>query len=195
MTTTDAARPDALQPRADRPRGRQRHARDLLADRPRGARRAATRVEDDCARRVHVGLHQGRAPEARQALREGQGRPVERAHRPALGDRGRPGAARLRDLPRGRAGHASGIPTSPAPRSRSGARRSGSQFNVENQNWTLSQFMHGEQGALLCTAKIVETVPWIDAKYYAATQVDRRGAPRRGLQPLPATRSARATTR
>ncbi len=31
--------------------------------------------------------------------------------------------------------------------------------------------MHGEQGALMCTAKIVETVPWIDAKYYAATQV------------------------
>ncbi|HEV3213714.1 MAG TPA: ferritin-like domain-containing protein [Acidimicrobiales bacterium] len=45
------------------------------------------------------------------------------------------------------------------------------RFNVENQNWTLSQFMHGEQGALMCTAKIVETVPWIDAKYYAATQV------------------------
>ena len=44
-------------------------------------------------------------------------------------------------------------------------------FNVEQQNWTLSQFMHGEQGALMCTAKIVETVPWIDAKYYAATQV------------------------
>ncbi len=41
----------------------------------------------------------------------------------------------------------------------------------ENQNWSLSQFMHGEQGALVCTAKIVETVPWIDAKYYAATQV------------------------
>jgi hypothetical protein len=39
------------------------------------------------------------------------------------------------------------------------------------QNWSLSQFMHGEQGALICTAKIVETVPWIDAKYYAATQV------------------------
>jgi hypothetical protein len=45
------------------------------------------------------------------------------------------------------------------------------KFGVENQNWLLSQFMHGEQGALLCTAKIVETVPWIDAKYYAATQV------------------------
>jgi hypothetical protein len=34
-----------------------------------------------------------------------------------------------------------------------------------------SQFMHGEQGALICTAKIVQTVPEIDAKFYAATQV------------------------
>ena len=45
------------------------------------------------------------------------------------------------------------------------------ELNLESFKWTLSQFMHGEQGALLCTAKIVETVPWIDAKYYAATQV------------------------
>jgi len=37
--------------------------------------------------------------------------------------------------------------------------------------WQFSQFMHGEQGALICTAKIVQTVPDIDAKYYAATQV------------------------
>ena len=44
-------------------------------------------------------------------------------------------------------------------------------LGVEMQNWSLSQFMHGEQGALICTAQIVETVPWIDAKYYAATQV------------------------
>ena len=45
------------------------------------------------------------------------------------------------------------------------------EMAVESLNWSLSQFMHGEQGALLCTAKIVETVPWIDAKYYASTQV------------------------
>ena len=45
------------------------------------------------------------------------------------------------------------------------------EFGVESQNWTLSQFMHGEQGALICTARVVETVPWIDAKYYGATQV------------------------
>ncbi|MDP9402564.1 MAG: ferritin-like domain-containing protein [Actinomycetota bacterium] len=45
------------------------------------------------------------------------------------------------------------------------------RLGVESQNWVLSQFMHGEQGALVCTAKIVESVPWMDAKYYAATQV------------------------
>jgi hypothetical protein len=45
------------------------------------------------------------------------------------------------------------------------------ELAIHQQNFMLSQFMHGEQGALICTAKIVETVPWIDAKYYAATQV------------------------
>jgi hypothetical protein len=35
----------------------------------------------------------------------------------------------------------------------------------------ISQFMHGEQGALIATSKIVQTVPTIDAKFYAATQV------------------------
>jgi hypothetical protein len=38
-------------------------------------------------------------------------------------------------------------------------------------SWQFSQFMHGEQGALVCTAKIVQTVPSVDAKFYAATQV------------------------
>jgi len=37
--------------------------------------------------------------------------------------------------------------------------------------WTNSQFLHGEQGALVCTAKIVQTVPDVDCKFYAATQV------------------------
>ncbi len=45
------------------------------------------------------------------------------------------------------------------------------QYSIESFAWRLAQFMHGEQGALLATAKIVETVPWIDAKYYASTQV------------------------
>jgi hypothetical protein len=45
------------------------------------------------------------------------------------------------------------------------------QFSIEMQTFVLSQFLHGEQGALVCTGLITATVPWIDAKYYAATQV------------------------
>ena len=37
--------------------------------------------------------------------------------------------------------------------------------------WSFSQFLHGEQGALVCSAKIVQTVPDLDAKFYAGTQV------------------------
>jgi 1,2-phenylacetyl-CoA epoxidase catalytic subunit len=39
------------------------------------------------------------------------------------------------------------------------------------QAHSLSQFMHGEQGALMATAKIVQTVSDIESKFYAATQV------------------------
>jgi hypothetical protein len=44
------------------------------------------------------------------------------------------------------------------------------QLGIESLKASLSQFMHGEQGAMMVAAKITETVPWIDAKYYAATQ-------------------------
>ena len=37
--------------------------------------------------------------------------------------------------------------------------------------WTLSQFMHGEQGALLAAAQIVDATPSFDAKLYGASQV------------------------
>ena len=39
------------------------------------------------------------------------------------------------------------------------------------QAWQISQFLHGEQGALVCTAKIVQQIPAMDAKFYASTQV------------------------
>ncbi len=44
-------------------------------------------------------------------------------------------------------------------------------FAVNSQCASLSQFLHGEQGALICTARLVESVPWIEAKYYGSTQV------------------------
>jgi len=34
----------------------------------------------------------------------------------------------------------------------------------------LSQFLHGEQGALIVASQLVGAVPWVDAKYYAGTQ-------------------------
>jgi hypothetical protein len=61
-----------------------------------------------------------------------------------------------------------GLPNSPM---KAWGDREWTQFGVEAFNWRMSNFLHGEQGALVCTAKIVTTTPWIDAKYYAATQV------------------------
>jgi hypothetical protein len=44
-------------------------------------------------------------------------------------------------------------------------------FNIHMNAWMLSQFLHGEQGALVATAKIVQAVPTEEAKWYAANQV------------------------
>ncbi|MDT3438102.1 MULTISPECIES: ferritin-like domain-containing protein [unclassified Pseudofrankia] len=37
--------------------------------------------------------------------------------------------------------------------------------------WLYSQFLHGEQGALVCSAKVVQSAPDIASKFYGATQV------------------------
>src|SRR5690349_23299617 len=37
-------------------------------------------------------------------------------------------------------------------------------LNLEVLRWTLSQFMHGEQGALLATAQLVDSVRDLDSK-------------------------------
>src|SRR4051812_16837040 len=44
-------------------------------------------------------------------------------------------------------------------------------LNIESFSWTLSQFLHGEQGALLATAQLVDSVQDLDSKLYAASQV------------------------
>jgi hypothetical protein len=45
------------------------------------------------------------------------------------------------------------------------------ELQLNMNSFMLSQFLHGEQGALLATAKIVQTVPEEEAKFYAASQV------------------------
>ena len=44
------------------------------------------------------------------------------------------------------------------------------QIRRNYQSWSVSQFLQGEQGALICAAKIVQQVPDMDSKFYAATQ-------------------------
>jgi hypothetical protein len=41
----------------------------------------------------------------------------------------------------------------------------------ELTSWTVSQFLHGEQGALLAASQLVTSVPDTDSKFYASTQV------------------------
>jgi len=43
--------------------------------------------------------------------------------------------------------------------------------DIETFAWTISQFLHGEQGALLATAQLVDSVKDLDSKLYAASQV------------------------
>ncbi len=45
------------------------------------------------------------------------------------------------------------------------------RFRWETQSWMVSQFLHGEQGALVVAARLVEVSPGLDSKLYAATQV------------------------
>jgi hypothetical protein len=44
------------------------------------------------------------------------------------------------------------------------------EFRHAQLAWTLSQFLHGEQGAMITASQLVGAVPTIDAKYYASTQ-------------------------
>jgi hypothetical protein len=43
-------------------------------------------------------------------------------------------------------------------------------FNHAQISWQLSQFMHGEQGAMIVASQLVGAVPWMDAKFYASSQ-------------------------
>jgi hypothetical protein len=44
------------------------------------------------------------------------------------------------------------------------------EVGMHLSSWLFSQFLHGEQGALTVAARIIETVPDMDSKFYSATQ-------------------------
>lgn len=45
------------------------------------------------------------------------------------------------------------------------------RLNVEFSCWRLSQFLHGEEGAMLACSQLVDMVPTNDAKFFQSTQV------------------------
>jgi hypothetical protein len=49
------------------------------------------------------------------------------------------------------------------------------EFRWHSHCWSLSQFLHGEQGALLVTSQLVSCAPTYDAKLYAASQTFDEG--------------------
>lgn len=44
------------------------------------------------------------------------------------------------------------------------------EFRWELQSWMVSQFLHGEQAAMIVSARLVEIVPDLESKFYATTQ-------------------------
>jgi hypothetical protein len=63
------------------------------------------------------------------------------------------------------------LPIAGMPRFEAMSTKEKAQVRRHFQAWQVSQFMQGEQGALICAAKIVTQVPDADSKFYAATQV------------------------
>ena len=65
----------------------------------------------------------------------------------------------------------------------SSARRTGTSCRLSERTtqlhavlaWVLSQFLHGEQGALFAACQVTEAVPWLDAKLYGSSQVMDEG--------------------
>jgi hypothetical protein len=63
------------------------------------------------------------------------------------------------------------VPISGMPLFQKMSRKEKSDVKRHFQAWQISQFMQGEQGALISAAKIVTNVPDLDSKFYASTQV------------------------
>src|SRR6058998_3312081 len=49
------------------------------------------------------------------------------------------------------------------------------EVEIRISAWRLSQFLHGEQGALVVCGQLVNSIPELDAKPYASTQVVDEG--------------------
>jgi hypothetical protein len=67
------------------------------------------------------------------------------------------------------------LPLSEIPGYRSLSDRRQREQRAALLSWMLSQFLHGEQGALFAACQLTEAVGWIDGKLYGSTQVMDEG--------------------
>ncbi|MCB9507921.1 MAG: ferritin-like domain-containing protein [Myxococcales bacterium] len=67
------------------------------------------------------------------------------------------------------------LPVDGFPRNLQLTEREGRELTYSVTAWMLSQFLHGEQGALFAAAQVTESVQWLDGKLYGATQVMDEG--------------------
>ena len=58
------------------------------------------------------------------------------------------------------------------------------EFGWHQHAWTMSQFLHGEQGALLVSSQLVQLRADLRRQAVRVVADVRRGAPRRGVRPL-----------
>jgi hypothetical protein len=49
------------------------------------------------------------------------------------------------------------------------------EFKLSTTAWMLSQFLHGEQGALFAAAQVTESISWFDGKLFGSSQVMDEG--------------------
>ena len=67
------------------------------------------------------------------------------------------------------------IPTVNMPVWRNLTRKEKNEQKHGLMSWILSQFLHGEQGAIFASAQVTNSVPWFDAKLFGSSQVIDEG--------------------
>ncbi len=67
------------------------------------------------------------------------------------------------------------LPLSDIAQYRRLSRREQERQKKDLLSWMLSQFLHGEQGALFAACQLTEAISWMDGKFYGSTQVVDEG--------------------
>lgn len=67
------------------------------------------------------------------------------------------------------------LPLNAVPQFRSLTKKEKERQKKDLLAWLMSQFLHGEQGALFAACQVTQAVSWMDGKFYGSTQVVDEG--------------------